>query len=253
MTRKDQMAWLAVLTAITLVGQYVMLGNTGIGQTGDQLWPWFWTVEKILWGLRALVEVGVVVYIGMTNAQSPSQEKVLWWFKAGLIILIVITVGPVWGAYSLGETIIGILGRGGVIAWGLLLAGISATMLAGVSYAYRVQPFDAGLIVLSPDDHQKLLADQQAANVRVDELLQAVASATADQQAAIIERDKLLAEREGMREAIAFLQLLPPSSVARLIAQFAGDQRPQPKLLADQLGLAESTIRGVYRQVDQET
>jgi hypothetical protein len=246
------MVWLAVLTAFTLVGQYVMLGNTGIGQTGDKLPTWFWTVEKILWGLRALVEVGVVVYIGMTNAQSPQQEKILWWFKAGLIILIVITVGPVWGAYTLNETITGILQRWGVIIWGMLLAGISATMLAGVSYAYRAQPFDAGLIVLSPDDHQKLLADQQAAITRADELSEALASANADQQAAIIERDKLLAEREGMREAISFLQLLPPSSVARLIAQFAGGQRPQPKMLADSLGLAESTIRGVYRQVDQE-
>src|SRR3990167_9864775 len=181
MNRKQQMWWLSGLTAATLVGQYIMLGNTGVGATPDQLPSWFWIAEKALWGLRALVEVGVVVYIGMTQTNDPRQKTLLWVFKGGLIMLIVATVGPIWAAHSLGETITTILGRGGVIAWGMLLAGISATMLAGVSYAYRVQPYDGGLIVLSPADH-KILLD-------------AVGRANADVGRLLVERDLMLVER----------------------------------------------------------
>ena len=54
--RKQQMWWLSALTAATLVGQYVMLGNTGVGATPDKLPQLFWAAEKILWGLRALVD-----------------------------------------------------------------------------------------------------------------------------------------------------------------------------------------------------
>lgn len=226
MNRRNQMIWLAVLTALTLIGQYVMLGNTGIGQSKVNLPWWFWILEQSLWGLRALVEVGVVIYIGMTTAQNEKQERILWYFKAGLIGLIVITVGPVWAAYSLGDTIIEILSRGGVILWGFTLAGISATMLAGVSYAYKTQPFDYDID-----------AELQEANDRVIELEYEMR-----QKSNIIH--ELTIEKQGFDSAVQFLRLLPPTAVVQLLARFSETQLDATEV-AESTGLAVSTVRSV--------
>ena len=232
MTRRKVMITLAILTAITLIGQYIMLGNTGIGQSKSSLPVWFWVLEQSLWGLRALVEVGVVIYIGMTTAQNNKQARILWTFKGGLIALIVITVGPVWAAYSLQESIIGILGRGGVIVWGLTLAGISATMLAGVSYAYKIQPFDYGLVALAQDEYNSL---QQLAIINQD-LLQTIAILEDQEQL-------YLAEKQGFANAVEFLRLLPATKAVELLYQF--DSNLEPGEVAEATGLAISTVKSV--------
>lgn len=241
-SRKSQMIYLAALIGITLIGQYALLGTAGLGEDASTLPDWFFVTEKILWGLRGLVEVAVVVYVGMTQHKTTGQTALLWIFKAILIILIVLTVGPVWGAHALNVDLVDILGRGGVIAWGALLAGISAVMLAAVSYAYVVQPTNEECYILPLVDFEKMLAVVGEAELTATRARQA-----ADE--ALMERDRALAEFRGMREAVAILRLLPPSAQVQVVALFANG-RPAPETLAEEFRLSPSTIRGVYAKLE---
>lgn len=249
-SRKSQMIYLATLTGITLIGQYVLLGTIGLGQSSDTLSSWFFVAEKILWGLRGLVEVAVVVYVGMTQHKTNGQTFLLWTFKGLLILLIVLTVGPVWGSHALNVGLTEILGWWGVVTWGALLAGISAVMLAAVSYAYLVQPVDDGYFVLLVDDYNQMLATVGKAELETTEARQSVGVALEAQRRAEMSRDEALAELRGMREAVEILRLLPASAQIKIVAMFA-DGRPSAETLAEAFNISASTVRGVLARVNQ--
>ena len=257
-TRQSQMVWLAALTALTLVGQYAMLGAVGLGHTPEILPGWFKNAELILWGLRGLVEIAVVVYVGMTTTEDERKQRVLWGFKVAMIFLIVLTVGPVWISNTLQAGIVETVTVVGVYIWGSALAGISAVMLAAVAYAYKVQPVNSDSFVLPQSVYDEMLAtvDQALADVgkaetKRDEALVIVDEAMEGQRLAENERDRALVELEAMRRAVAVLKFLPPSAWVRLIALFA-DSYPDTRTLADEFGLSESTVRGVFAKVDRE-
>lgn len=249
--RKSQMVWLAALTGVTLIGQYVLLATTGLGQTAETLPAWFFVAEKILWGLRGMVEVAVVVYVGMTQHSTNGQTMMLWLFKAVLIALIVLTVGPVWGAHALNVGLIEILGWWGVVFWGALLAGISAVMLAAVSYAYLVQPVDDGYFVLPVGEYNNMLSVVGAAENEAAEARRAVGAAFEAQRAAEIERGQALAELRGMIEAVAVLRLLPASAQIKIAGMFS-DGRPDVATLAREFEVSLVTVRGVLAKVYRE-
>lgn len=254
-TRKSQMMWLAGLTAITLIGQYVLLGTIGLGRTAAQLPESFFVFEKVLWGFRGLVEIAVVVYVGMTKPQKSQEGYILWLFEGILITMIVLTVGPVWGSLALNARLVDILGWWGVVIWGLGLSGISAIMLAAVAYAYKVQPVDEGYFVLPFSDYERMLVAAAAAEVGRTEALAMADTETARARRevgeALAERDRALAELQGMREAVGVLRFLPPSAQVQIVALFANG-RPDAATLADAFRLSESTVRGVLARVNNE-
>lgn len=239
--RKRQMIWLAALTAITLIGQYVLLGLTGLGESRSTLPSWFTSFELVLWGMRGLVEIAVVVYVGMTKGETNNQARALWGFKIVLIAMIVFTVGPIWGASALNTTVVDIMGRAGVILWGLGLAGISAMMLAAVAYAYKTQPVDNGYFILPLADYERMLTIVSQAEVTATE-----ARAIADTMRG--ERDRAVYELEGMRGATGVFRFLPASAQIQIIALFANGLPPADKL-AEEFGLSASTVRGVLARV----
>jgi hypothetical protein len=246
-SRKMLMAILATLTAVTLIGQYVLLGVTGLGETRATLPGWFTQFELVLWGMRALVEIAVVVYIGMTATDNKRQERILWAFEFVLIAMIVITVGPIWASSALNTSIQEIMTYWGVVIWGGLLAGISATMLAGVSYAYKVQPTDHGYLVMPLDNYKEMLVTVGVAEKKRDAALVTVGEAEKKRDAALVERDRALMELEAMRKAVAFLQFLPASVMVRLIAMFS-DNPPDAVSLAEAFSLSPSTVRGALAE-----
>lgn len=241
-TRKRQMVWLATLTAITLIGQYVLLGLTGLGEARHTLPAWFTGFELVLWGLRALVEIAVVVYIAMTKTDTDKQSRVLWAFKVVLILMIVFTVGPIWASGPLGVSVVEILGYNGVVAWGMALAGISATMLAGVATAYKYQPVDEGYFVLPVADYAAMVQTLDNAIAERNEYAQIAENAL---------RAKHDAETRAaaIMEAGAIFSLLPGTALARVVALF-NDGRPDPQTIAEAFGLSPTTVRGVYHQLE---
>lgn len=248
--RKRGMVSLAALTAITLVGQYVMLGTAGLGRDLSDLPTWFFIAEKTLWGLRGLVEIAVVVYVGMTVTADPRQERTLWRFKLALIALIVLTVGPVWIASTLNQSVPVTISVWGVYVWGAALAGISATMLAAVAYAYKVQPVDDGLTIVTNAAYADMLAAVGAAEGHAAKLLADVAEAVAARQQAEAGRDLAMAEASGLRESVTFFKHLPGTAQVQIIAMFA-QGRPDTESLAQAFNLSESTVRGVLAKVSK--
>lgn len=237
--RKSQMTWLAMLTAITLIGQYVLLGMTGLGETREVLPDWFTDFELILWASRALIEIMVVVFVGMTQTDSDKKQAVLWRFEGVLITMIMLTVGPIWIKFSLGKTIVEVITVYGVYVWGFALAGISATMLLAVAYAFKVQPNEINNVVITADQYQKILA-----------IVEDGKKALADRGTAIVERDKALAEVDGMRQAFAFFRLLPPSALAQVVATY-NNGNVDAVTLAEAFELSPSTVRGVLSRVNK--
>jgi hypothetical protein len=239
--RKTIMIALATLTAITLVGQYVMLGTVGLGRSIGDLPPWFFITEKALWGLRGVVEIAVVIYVGMTITEKESEKKALSRFKFTLILLIILTVGPIWIASSLGRSITNTISVPGVYVWGAALAGISAVMLWAVSYAYTVQPHDIGVVVLPLTDYEKMLTVVGEAEAVATE-----ARAAADTMRA--ERDRAISELTGMREAVRIFQFLPATAQVQIVALFANGLPPADEL-ARTFRLSPSTVRGALAKV----
>jgi hypothetical protein len=248
-TRRGQMVWLATLTAITLVGQYVMLANFGFGNVATELPWWFLIGEKSLWGLRALVEVAVVVYVATTTPNDKREARALVWLEVLLIGLILVTVGPAWISAALEQSILSTLSVYGVYAWGLSLAGISATMLAAVGYAYRVQPVDAGGVVVTIAEYERMLAAVGEAEAAAGDALAAVGAADGQRQRALAERDRALAELDGMREAVEVLRLLPPSAQVQIVGVLTNNAH-DPNALAQEFGLSPSTVRGALAKVN---
>jgi len=243
-TRKSQMVWLATLTAITLTGQYVMLGTFGLGRSLTDLADWFFIAEKILWGLRALVEIAVVVYVGMTQTDDQQKNRKLWTFEIILIVLIVATVGPVWIAAALNLSVVETVTTGGVYAWGAGLAGISATMLAAVAYAYKVQPVNGDTVVVTLEQYEAMESVVETALTKVDDANDRAGAALAD-------RDRAIAERDGIMAAHAIFSLLSSSQLVRVAAMLNKGQ-VQPQTLANAFGLSDSTIRGVLAELRKD-
>lgn len=241
-TRAAQMVCLSILTAFTLIGQYVMLGETGLSkQILGESFEW---IELTLWGFRALVEVFIVVYISMTKTDDPHQAAVLNRFKVGLILLVILTVGPVWLSRQYpNKSMDGILSVYGTYAWSFAIAGISATMLWGVATAYKYQPTNPGSMMLDIADYEQMVKIVATANKQSTE-------ATIKVETMLIERDKALAELQGMRSAVDVLRFLPATAQVQIVAMFASS-RPTPETLAEVFKLSPSTVRGVYAKLEQ--
>lgn len=243
-TRNSQMAWLATLTALTLVGQYVLLGTIGLGRDTSKLPESFFILEKILWGFRGLVEIAVVVYVGMTKPSNDHEAKTLIRFESILISMIVLTVGPIWGSLALKVNLVDILSWWGVVGWGMGLAGISAVMLAAVAYAHRVQPNDNGYISLSLVDIDEMLEVVSKAEIERDLAIKDVGEMFVEKEKALKSVGEMSAELRGIKEAFSLMNFLPPSAQIQIVAMFA-QGRPDIPTLAQTFNLSESTVRGV--------
>lgn len=242
-SRKKQMVWLAMLTSLTLVGQYVLLGLTGLGESTNVLPAWFTGFELVLWGMRGLVEIMVIIFIAMTQTKNRGQAATLFVFEAVLITLIVLTVGPMWATKSLDESIVAILTREGVIIWGAGLAGISALMLAGVATAFKFQPIDADSVVIT-------LVEYKEMQLYVNESIAQADSASDNVDKALAQRDKALAQAEAYRDACAVFGALSASASVKVVAMFGGDSRLSINEMAQTFGIRPATVRGALAEVE---
>jgi hypothetical protein len=247
-TRKRQMVWLAMLTAITLIGQYVLLGLTGLGETRSVLPGWFTGFELVLWAARGLVEIMVVVYVGMTKADDQATSKTLWRFEVWLIAMIMLTVGPIWTSLTLGESIVSVIGRYGVYAWGFGLAGISAMMLLAVAYAFKAQPNDSDTVMVTVDDYKKMLAAVEKAEQAAYQASVDAGRAAQEREAALVKVDLARREVDEIRQAVPFFKLLPPTALVRVLEKFAANNY-DALTLAEAFELAPSTVRGVLAEM----
>src|SRR3972149_8022242 len=140
MNRKNQFWLLIILSAATAMSQYAIQGALiGPGSPGA-LPPAFWTIDIVLWSIRALVESLVVIYLFSTTPQTRAQGVMIAILEVSLVSLITLTVGPALLAARTGELPGRILG---VFPWEYGLAAYTSLMMGSAGYAYRVQSADS--------------------------------------------------------------------------------------------------------------
>lgn len=140
-TRQTQMKWLLGLTALSLVPVYVLLGWQSGGHSPDEIttWlVWFWRIEAIAWGIRALVEAWTLVYLFQTVTSDRVSSRVLMGFEVALITLIALTVGMV--VLTNGDKVA--IAKGLpywlYIVWSFSVATFAPLMMGSIGFAYKV-------------------------------------------------------------------------------------------------------------------
>lgn len=175
MMRRRQLWFLIFLTAGAAIPQYVMQSALIAPDGVDSLPAWFWLADKLMWALRALIEPWVIVYLFTTQSRTTVQrimQGVLLLIELGLLVLIVVTVGPSIAAVRLGQQPQPFLG----IPWDWMLAAYTSLMMAGAGFAYRVQPNDYEDPKTGTDAAAEELAHAQAELLLMRNAVQQVAA-----------------------------------------------------------------------------
>ena len=143
MTRRQQLWALIGLSALTAAVQYVIQGALATGADLATFPPLFWVADYSLWGVRALIEAWVIVYLFQTTGGTARQQVVITAFEVVLIGLIAVTLGPALRAVGLGEPVKSTMSATLFGLWNLGIAAYTSLMMGAAGYAYRVQPLDS--------------------------------------------------------------------------------------------------------------
>lgn len=141
MTRKQQLWALIVTSALTAFFQYIIQGSLATGANPMDFDPRFWQADRIFWGIRALIESWVVVYMFTTRTKKWYQEVILTILEIALLALIAFTLGPAFQALGAETTVYELLGRSYAV-WAYAIGAYTSLMMAGAGIAYKIQPFD---------------------------------------------------------------------------------------------------------------
>jgi hypothetical protein len=143
MNRRKQLTWLVVLSALSALAQYIIQGAMASGIDATEFHPVFWIADYGLWGLRAIVEATVIVYLFQTQANTTAQRIGLAALEFTLIALIAATLGPALRAVGYGATMLASLGEPWFTLWTFGVASYTPLMMGAAGFAYKVQPHDA--------------------------------------------------------------------------------------------------------------
>lgn len=218
-SRRTQMKWLLVLTALSLVPVYVLLGWQTSGESPQTItdWlAWFWRIEASAWGIRALVESAALIYLFQTTANTAKAGYILIAFEIALITLIALTVGMVVLTNGHKTAVAQGLPFWLYVIWSFSVAAFAPLMMGSVGFAYKCQPDDAYLVNLT---------------TRIESL-------TADLESTRLE---LQAANEQVR-AVEAWGLLTPTAQVRLIKSVANGDAPPPAKMAEALGISKQTV-----------
>lgn len=218
-SRRTQMKWLLVLTAVSLVPVYVLLGWQTSGESPQTItdWlAWFWRIEASAWGIRALVESAALIYLFQTTTQNTQAARILIAFEIALIVLIASTVGMVVLVNGSKQTIAQGLPFWLYVIWSFSVAAFAPLMMGSVGFAYKCQPDDSYTINLTRQ----------------------VEALTADLESTRLE---LSAAQEQVK-AVKAWQLLPAVRQAELIRVVCNGDTPPAANLAEALGVTKATV-----------
>lgn len=216
MSRKNQLWALIILSACTMAIPYAVQGTLAMASCPGGLDWWMCAGDKYAWSIRAIVEGVVIGYIASTRAQTKQQTRILWIFKAALLLLIAGTLGPSLYATATKQTVPASLNNVVLWLWMFGLAAYMPLMVAGAAYAYKVQSGDDFVINLT---------------TRIETL-------TADLESTRLE---LQVANEQVR-AVEAWGLLTPTAQVRLIKSVANGDAPPPAKMAEALGISKQTV-----------
>ena len=139
-SRRSQLWWMVGLSAFTAVAQYTVQGALATGHNPVEFPAWFWIADYALWGLRAIIEALVIVYLFATVTKTAWESAIIATFEVSLIALIVVTLGPALRALGYGQTVLLSMHEPWYTAWSLAIAAYTPLMMGAAGFAYKVQP-----------------------------------------------------------------------------------------------------------------
>lgn len=226
-TRRNQLWWLIILSAITALAQYVVQGATASGHNPAEFVSYFWYADYGLWGARALIEAWVIVYLFQTKAETWGQSVVITSFEIGLIGLITLTLGPAFRSLGYGILMRESLSEPWFTFWNFGIAAYTSLMMGAAGYAYRVQPADG-----QSDE----LAELQS------ELAQAQSDTEYMQSELTRAQGELEAARAAVQSASDFIAMSPQQQVSWIAEHRNGDGTPTNQELAEIYGVHPATV-----------
>ena len=163
--RQKQLSTLLTWAALTMVTPYVIQGIAVLGNVDADLSlyrmpTWFWILDAVLWGIRALIEARVIFYAFSTQTQTKVQEWVMIVGETILIGMVMFTVGMVFRSLSIAagsnELIEQLKTSGWHDAWAFGIAAYPALMIAVTGIAYKFQPHDLDMEVVNKGEVERL-------------------------------------------------------------------------------------------------
>lgn len=230
--RRMQLFTLIFLSAGTAAMQYVLQGAFASAHQASVFPEWFWVADWVLWGLRALIEAMVIMFLFVTRARTKGQEALLVFFEAALIATIALTIGPVFRSLGYGQPMVDVLGEPWYTAWCYLAATYTPLMIGATGFAYRVQPDDGNPDIVRLEEELALaLLDGQALQANLSEALGKLAGVETTVTA-------LQAEREAYRD----WRLLPVKERVKLVVERSNGDLPSQNELAAVFDTTQGTI-----------
>lgn len=206
--------------------------------------PIFWRIDYGLWGVRALIEAWVIIYCFSTQTKRWWETVGLGIVEVALIALIFATLGPALRALTLRQPITEILNDQELIWWTYGIAGYTSLMMAGVGFAYKIQPYDEVLVPV---------AEVEA--VRVAHAATETQLNTANEE--LTQRQSLL---DKAQEMVAGLQAQVASLTVQLEQAATGISQDVFETMQSQLTMAQAEVEQVkenwqnaMRQVEAKT
>lgn len=233
LSRRNQLWWLIILSAITAASLYAIQGATVAPDGIDMLPPWFWKFDVAAWSARAIVESLVIIYLFSTSPKTRAQGVILTIFEVALIGLITLTIAP---ALLAARTEVQVKNLLLGIPWEYGLAAYTSLMMGAAGYAYRVMPFDEEMI-----DSTELQASQELVSELQLELVEMERTYTELQS----NLGKAQSEIEAARAAVATVSVfaaLPENLQVKWIAEHRNGDGPNNEQLAEIYGKHPSTI-----------
>ena len=147
MTRKQQLWILVLCSALTAALQYTLQGTLATGGDPGDFSPAFWFVDRALWGVRALIEAMVIIYLFTTTTSSKGitkvfQETTLLVMEGMLLALLGYTLGPIFQALGAKTTVYALMGVSKYATWSYAIGLYTSLMMAGAGIGYKIQPWD---------------------------------------------------------------------------------------------------------------
>lgn len=246
-SRKATLGAIVLLAGISNMPLYTVQGALLTGHTLEE-WPLqFWLVEWIFWGLRSIIEIGVIYYMLVTETEHKRHAITLFSFEALAILLILITLGSVAVALDTKELLMmESLGR----EWSMVVKfGIVAYLpiiIGGAAVAYKIQP-DTPVLVRDTDaiEQSIIFVEQERDELRQerDKLRQEFAIEKRKAQA-ILKEQRLMALQ--VIQAISYLKMMTPFQLVALMTVLWNSHRPNNKDIMSLLGVSMPTvIKGV--------
>lgn len=157
MTRIRQLWILLFLSALAVSALYVIQGAVATGANPRDIFgDSFWYTDYTFWGIRALVEAWVFIYLFQTIAKTKTQTVVLAFFKITLIALTTFTLGPVLYMYAVDHRIAGTMTDLSLRLWAYAIASYTSFFTGAIGYSYQVQPLEIGEELVASQDYEKL-------------------------------------------------------------------------------------------------